>query len=132
MPESDDGGYGRGAQERPSSTYSGDAAADDLARTLSELARSLQNEDSIENTLGGIVTAAVQTVPGAQYASITVVEARRKVETSAATDDVVRVVDRTQYDAGQGPCLSAVYEQQPCVCRTYPGKTGGRNSPAAR
>jgi transcriptional regulator with GAF, ATPase, and Fis domain len=112
MPESDDVGNRRAGQGQPSSSYSGDTAPDDLARTLSDLARSLQNQDSIENTFGGIVTAAVQTVPGAEYAGLTVVEARRKVGTPAATDDVVREVDRAQYDTGQGPCLSAVYEQQ--------------------
>jgi transcriptional regulator with GAF, ATPase, and Fis domain len=112
VPEFDERDNGRGGQGQPSSSYSGDAAPDDLARTLSDLARSLQNEDSIENTLGGIVTAAVQTVPGAQYAGLTVVEARRTVNSPAATDDVVREVDRAQYDTGQGPCLSAVYERQ--------------------
>jgi transcriptional regulator with GAF, ATPase, and Fis domain len=112
VPDSDDVGDGGGGQGQPSSSYSGDAASDDLAQTLSDLARSLQHEDSIENTFGGIVTAAVQTVPGAQYAGLTVVEARRKVDTPAATHCVVREVDQAQYDTGQGPCLSAVYEQQ--------------------
>jgi transcriptional regulator with GAF, ATPase, and Fis domain len=105
-------GNGRGGQGQPSTSYTADAGADDLAQTLSDLARSLQDQDCIEDTLGGIVTAAVHTVPGAQHAGLTVVERRREVSTPAATDDLVRRVDRAQYETGQGPCLDAAYERQ--------------------
>jgi GAF domain-containing protein len=102
-------GRGRG---QPSSDYTGHVNAEHLAWTLSDLARSLQNEDSLDDTLTGIVVAAVQTVPGSQHAGLTVVEARRKAATRAATDDLVQKVDQAQYETGQGPCLSAVYEQR--------------------
>jgi hypothetical protein len=58
------------------------------------------------------VTAAVETAPGAQHAGLTVVTARREVVTPAATGDVVREVDRAQYETGQGPCLDAVFERR--------------------
>jgi transcriptional regulator with GAF, ATPase, and Fis domain len=85
---------------------------DDLAGRLSDLARTLQDEDSVGETLQAIVEAAVGTVPGAQYAALSVVEHRREVHTRAGTADVVFAVDQVQYDTGEGPCLSAVYEQQ--------------------
>jgi transcriptional regulator with GAF, ATPase, and Fis domain len=93
----------------PSTSYGGDGIPLDLARTLSDLARSLQNEDSVQHTLDAVVAAAVGTVPGAEHAGIMVVEGRT-VETHAITDNLVRNVDRAQVDTGQGPCLDAVWE----------------------
>jgi transcriptional regulator with GAF, ATPase, and Fis domain len=83
----------------------------DVAQKLSDLARALQDEDDVESTLQAITKAAVGTIPGAQYAAISVVERRREVHTRAGTADVVFKIDQAQYDAGEGPCLSAVYEQ---------------------
>lgn len=79
---------------------------------LSDLARTLQLEDSVDETLQAIVHAAVGTVPGAQYAALSVMERRRAIYTRAGTDELVFQVDQVQYDTGEGPCLSAVYEQQ--------------------
>ncbi|MEV4707120.1 GAF and ANTAR domain-containing protein [Actinoplanes sp. NPDC049316] len=84
----------------------------DLAAQLSDMARSLQQQDGMQDTLDGIVTAAVQTVPGAGHAGVMVVKGRRHIQTPAATDEVVRRVDRAQYETRQGPCLDATYEQQ--------------------
>ena len=93
-------------------TGSDNGANDDLATSLSDLARTLQDEDNVEKTLQAIVNAAVGTVPGAQYAGLSVVERRRQVHTRAGTDDLVYQVDQVQYDAGEGPCLDAMYEHQ--------------------
>lgn len=113
MTVGDNGGGTGGARGAPSASYAGGAAdGDDLAVRLSELARSLQDEGSLEDTLQAIVEAAVDTVPGATYAGISMIEARREVRTPAATDDLVRRVDRAQYETGEGPCLDALYEQR--------------------
>jgi transcriptional regulator with GAF, ATPase, and Fis domain len=107
-------GQGRDAEGRgrPSSSFTGGPALDDLATRLGELARSLQEEASVEHTLEGIVRAAVETVPGAAYASVTQVRNRREVQTTTGTDELVYRVDRLQYDTGQGPCLDALFEQR--------------------
>ncbi|HEX8345427.1 MAG TPA: GAF and ANTAR domain-containing protein [Actinoplanes sp.] len=89
-----------------------DVGLDDLATQLSDLARTLQNEDSVDKTLQAIADAAVDTVPGAQYAALSVVEHRRKIHTRAGTAELAFQVDKIQYGTGQGPCLDAVYEQQ--------------------
>lgn len=105
---------GNGAGNRHSGSSSertGEAGVADLAERLSDLARTLQHEDSVDETLQAIVHAAVGTVPGAQYAAMSVVEHRRAVYTRAGTADLVFAVDQVQYDTGEGPCLSAVYEQ---------------------
>jgi len=103
-------GAGRG---RPSSSYVGPAhEPDGLAITLGELARSLHKETTVDGTLRGIVFAAVGTVPGAQQAAVSVIEGRREVRTGAGTADLVYQVDQVQYETGQGPCLSALFEQR--------------------
>jgi transcriptional regulator with GAF, ATPase, and Fis domain len=112
MTERDDGGPGRAGRGQPSSDYTGHSGGPNLAQTLSDLARSLQDEENLDDTLDRIVTAAVGTVPGSEHAGITVVEARRKVYTRAATDELVRKVDQVQYETAQGPCLDAAYEQR--------------------
>ena len=98
--------------QRSTSDQGGALGEDQLAQQLSEIARHLQHEDTLQNTLMGIVRAAVDNVPGAQFAGISVVQARHKVSTPAWTDEVVRACDRAQYETGQGPCLDSVYEQQ--------------------
>jgi len=99
---------GRG---RPSAEDGGSAAGqDELADRLSELARLLEHEAGVEETLKGIVEAAVGTVPGARHASIS--QVRREVRTLAATDELARAIDHAQYDSGEGPCLDSLYQQE--------------------
>lgn len=83
-----------------------------LAHRLSDLARTLERESDIQATLDAIVHAAVQTVPGAQHASVSAIRKRREVDTLASTNDVSRAVDVAQYETGQGPCLETLFEQE--------------------
>jgi ANTAR domain/GAF domain len=112
MVKADRAGEDHSKQGQPSASYTGHAHGDDLAQTLSDVARSLQSEGSFEQTSDAIVSAAAHTVPGADRAGLTVVQGRRKVSTLAATDDLVREVDRAQYETAQGPCLDAAYERR--------------------
>ena len=103
----------RGHQGQPSTSEEGSyQGQDQLAQQLSDLARNLHREDSLQHTLMGIVRAVVDNVPGAQFAGISVVEARRKVTTQAWSDEIVLLCDRAQYETGQGPCLDSVYQEQ--------------------
>ncbi|HEX8095628.1 GAF and ANTAR domain-containing protein [Jatrophihabitans sp.] len=105
-------GEKRGDRGQPSGDDTGSATGDDdLARRLGELARSLEAEEGMDETLRQIVVAAVGTVPGAEDASISKVLRRREVRTLAATGELPRAVDHAQYDSGQGPCLDTLYEQ---------------------
>jgi transcriptional regulator with GAF, ATPase, and Fis domain len=97
---------------RPSVHDTGHGGIDELAARLSDLARVLQDEEGVDETLQAIVDAAVGTVPGAQYAALSVVEHRRVVNTRAGTAELVFQVDKAQYQTGQGPCLDAAYEQR--------------------
>ncbi len=85
---------------------------DDLALRLSKSARDLQQEQDPAKTLEGVVSAAIALVPGAQEGSISVVHGRRKVHSEAASSEFASRLDELQEEVGEGPCLSAVYEQQ--------------------
>ena len=84
----------------------------DLASRLSELARTLQAESDTESILADIVGSAIRLIPHASEASISLVKARRTVESRAASSDLPRDVDAVQSETRQGPCLDAAYEEQ--------------------
>ena len=81
------------------------------ARQFSELARALQAEPDLDQTLRSIVTAAVANVDGADLAGITLVSKSGALSTPAATEELVREIDRVQYEVRQGPCLSAAWDR---------------------
>lgn len=85
----------------------------DLGEVMGRLARALQEEHGdVGRTLEAITAAAVRSVPGTDECGITLVIGRRRAESRAPTGELPRVVDAIQDRLGEGPCLSAVYEQQ--------------------
>ena len=86
--------------------------AGELARELSEIARSFEREDDIDAMLDEVVLAAVGLIPGVDEASISVVTGRRDVTSQSPSSDLPRRVDALQSELGEGPCLDAVFEQQ--------------------
>jgi transcriptional regulator with GAF, ATPase, and Fis domain len=98
---------------RPSAAYTGrDTGWNELAEKLSGLSRTLQDQNDLDETLHAIVQAAVDTVPGAEHASLSSVLQRREVHTRAATSRLPRQVDDVQYELGQGPCLDSLFENR--------------------
>ncbi|GAB3734364.1 GAF and ANTAR domain-containing protein [Amycolatopsis oliviviridis] len=85
---------------------------DTVSAALGSIARTLQAEPDVESTLAAIVKAAVDHVPGADYAGISLVERKRRIRTVAPTDEVVATIDEVQYRTGQGPCLDAIADHQ--------------------
>jgi len=84
-----------------------------LGAVMSELARTLQREHASEHdTLAAVTAAAVQAVPGADNAAITLVVGRTKVQTHAATGARARRMDELQTELDDGPCLTAIWEQE--------------------
>lgn len=84
----------------------------DLAAHLTEIARLLQRQRGEQETLDAIAHAAVGTIPGAGHAGIMTVLGRSEVRTVATTGDLPCDVDQAQYDAGEGPCLTALYREK--------------------
>jgi len=84
-----------------------------LGAVMGELARTLQREHASEHhTLQAVTTAAVQAVPGAENATITLVVGSTKVQTRAATGARARRMDELQTELDDGPCLTAIWEQE--------------------
>ncbi|GAA3465038.1 GAF and ANTAR domain-containing protein [Saccharothrix longispora] len=84
----------------------------DLAVRLSEVAQGLQTRHGAQETLDEIVRAAVETIPGARHAGVMTVVGKREVKTVTGTADVVFDVDRLQYETGEGPCLTALFQER--------------------
>ncbi|MGI4896491.1 MAG: GAF domain-containing protein, partial [Janthinobacterium lividum] len=82
------------------------------AQALGRLARDLQQQLDPQDTLQHVAEWAVQTIPGAQHVSVSLVHRRREITSAAATGDVARRFDELQQEVGQGPCLMAMYDHQ--------------------
>jgi GAF domain-containing protein len=61
----------------------------------------------LDHTLSRITTAAVESLPETDYASITVLHADGRLETVAPTDELLWGVDAAQYELREGPCYQA-------------------------
>lgn len=79
-----------------------------LSRTMALTADSLDGPVEVDELLQLICLAAIDSVPGAEYAGITIADRRGKLETPAATHQLVHRVDALQYQFRQGPCVDAV------------------------
>ncbi len=80
---------------------------DAFAAGLSGLSVLLTGAGGLSDTLVHVARFAVQAIPAADGAGLTMLEADRP-QTVVATGDWVSQVDDVQYSLGEGPCLSAV------------------------
>lgn len=84
----------------------------DLAKQLSEMARDLKHVEDSGSMLDAIVHAALELVPHAAHASVSLITGRRQIDSKAASSEIPRLVDALQSETGQGPCLDASYEER--------------------
>lgn len=56
-----------------------------------------------------IAQVAKETIPGAEGAGATLIDAQARKTSTASTDALVEEADRLQYELGEGPCLSLGY-----------------------
>lgn len=87
-----------------------DVPPESLARRFAEIARTLAGEPSWQRTLDRIVGLAVEVVPGCDAAGVMLIHRGGRVESPAATEDLVREADAAQYELGEGPCLEAIWQ----------------------
>ena len=83
----------------------------DFHERLAAIARELAHEPDMPHTLQRIVELAAANLDGEIYASISLVQPRQQVQTPASTDERATRADQLQYEANQGPCLDAIWEQ---------------------
>lgn len=83
-----------------------DAEDEDLAGSLAGLAGLSSARLSLEDLLTEVATFAVQAIPGADGAGLTLLEADRP-DTVVKSAPFVMVIDDIQYGIGEGPCITA-------------------------
>jgi hypothetical protein len=84
----------------------------DLVESLTDLARTLTETESVRDTLHSILALALRSIPGCHAASITMLDAKEQPSTIAGTDEKTYELDRRQYLLHDGPCLDAARRQQ--------------------
>lgn len=109
----DPSGSPSGGRGMPSQNDTGtEQGMEVLAGQLSDLARTLQQEDAPEQMIEQIVTAAVLLIPGVEEGSISMVRKPRSVSALGASGNMPQVADRLQEETGEGPCLDAAFEHR--------------------
>lgn len=106
----------RNANFRPVRTTSKKASSTGrgLLPKVAQLMRDVQRPEptDVDAVLGELTQSALESLPGAQYAGITIASRDRGVRTTAAIGDYPGLLDEIQKRHGAGPCLSAAWEQQ--------------------
>jgi GAF domain-containing protein len=82
-------------------------STDEQFAVLAQRLRTGRNAAEVQEI---VVESAVTLIDGCDRAAIGVLDGER-FTTAAATDDVMRLIDRLQNDTGEGPCLEASTEQ---------------------
>jgi GAF domain-containing protein len=90
--------------------HAGEEHLDDFQASMRSLAQLATGKLTLEQILTQVANLAVQAIPGADGAGLTLIEEKRS-DTIVATADFVREVDTIQYTLGEGPCISAAAEQ---------------------
>ncbi|MEU4195465.1 GAF and ANTAR domain-containing protein [Kribbella sp. NPDC026611] len=80
----------------------------ELITVVNEVAATLLVPIDLLVTLGRITRSAAETIPGIEYASISVTSKDGRIETLAPTDLVAVQADELQYELCEGPCYAAV------------------------
>lgn len=86
-------------------------SAAELAALFDDIAAEFCTAADSDAALSALSGAAVRRVDGADHAGITVGRKGDPFQTVAATDSLVGVCDRIQYDLGSGPCVDAVMSE---------------------
>ncbi|MYR07505.1 ANTAR domain-containing protein [Gordonia sp. SID5947] len=82
---------------------------------MAEIVRELRAESSdTESVLRGISNTAVGSVPGTDYASVTLVTANR-IETPVAVGDLADKSDALQRELNEGPCVRSAVDAETIV-----------------
>ncbi|NYE49233.1 GAF domain-containing protein [Spinactinospora alkalitolerans] len=82
-----------------------------MARLFAEMARELAAQEALDKTLEQTVRLAAATVPGCEYAGVSILGPGKRLDTPACTASVVIDCDRIQYELGEGPCVQAAREE---------------------
>jgi len=83
-----------------------------LREAIEELARDMHGEHaSLAKTLDIITAGALELIPGAEHAGITLATRDHRFDSRAATSELPRRIDRLQYHLQDGPCIQAIWDK---------------------
>jgi transcriptional regulator with GAF, ATPase, and Fis domain len=85
-----------------------------IADTITRVSRAINAPNDLSSQLGVIVDVARNSMPEIDHVGVSVAHRDGRVETTAATSDLVYELDHLQYTLGEGPCLHAI-ESDPIV-----------------
>jgi GAF domain-containing protein len=85
--------------------------ADELSAVSARVAGLLLSEETVATALGLVSSMALDTVPGAVGAGVSIVDERGR-RSSGSTDARVERADALQYELDEGPCLAAAAGRQ--------------------
>jgi hypothetical protein len=86
-----------------------------VRQAMAELAKNFSAPFDVSKTLAALTRAACDSIPGADYASITIVHDDGRVETVGPTANVVAEADLIQAELREGPCFDAATEDESFV-----------------
>lgn len=81
--------------------------AEELAAVFVRMSGLLLTQETASTALELVTSLAVEALPGAIGAGVTLLDEQGATTTAAASDPVVERADRLQYELNEGPCLSA-------------------------
>ena len=81
--------------------------ADELAQLAARMSPMLLSAGSVTAAVEVLTSLALQTIPGATGAGVSLLDDQGRRTSTAATSDLVREADDWQYRLDQGPCLTA-------------------------
>lgn len=80
----------------------------DVARAIAAAARNINQSHGLKQALESIALAARNSIPGFDQIGISTMHKDGKVQTMAATGDLVHELDTIQYTLGEGPCVDTL------------------------
>lgn len=83
-----------------------------VATVMASVARSLVESKGLDETLNRITSRACDSIPGVDFASISIRHDGGRLETVAPTDDITVRADALQYDYHEGPCFEAATDEK--------------------
>ena len=79
-----------------------------FASAIAQAARQIHSQHDLPSTLQAIVETAQRSLAGIDHAGVSVTHRDGRIETLAATDQLVLQLDELQYELNEGPCLDAI------------------------
>jgi GAF domain-containing protein len=89
-----------------------------LSDAMARAAREIGSPRDLPSALDTIVDVARRSMPGIDHVGVTLAHRKGRLETVAATDQLVRDLDDLQYGLGEGPCVHAMRSDPVVVVET--------------